>query len=459
MRKSGKRRYHPMSAALGVAILAASILVILFTGAPGMTQIDIEQHLKQFSTDIGSEAAGSGREAKFNWGNITIEGWGYNKHGMVDDVSFELAEKSLLDTTRWTLSTAKMHVYPDPSMLRRLIFVFSEPVNVIENGQLKSIMTFSSPLKYVYYDGLLHKVHVIEHAVHLPEQITLTPAKTIDAASKDVPGNVMITYDKDPVWKFKSMPDSGERESEYLFRNMKIASQDGTQATIASISGGFKEKPGDDKRPLGNYKLAVIDLALRDSDKSTKSYSLSADINYTGNLPDMKQGRLVAATGDTELTLNQVQLTTDDFKVKASGTISMVNEDPLPSGKLDIDIDNVQKLVASELIPASSRRVVASALQKITGQPFESLTNVTIPLKREKNGLLYVGTVTFEELAAATFSDMLKNAPASEAAPMPAPSPETAVPEPDNAAPDVVPVQPPAAAPDEKKDEPVKGAM
>ncbi len=55
----------------------------------------------------------------------------------------------------------------------------------------------------------------------------------------------------------------------------------------------------------------------------------------------MKQDRGARARAAMPITVNALQLSRQDFKIKADGKLSLASDDPLPSGALSIDIDNV----------------------------------------------------------------------------------------------------------------------
>lgn len=445
---------------LGLLILIAAVGIILFTGASGMSRESIEQRLRQFSDQITSEAAKSGREARFAYGNITMEGWGFNKRATVENVSLEVAEKSVLDVNRWSLSTAKMLAEPDPVTANNLVFVLPEPINVIENSQIKTVVTFSAPLKFTYFNGMVNKTQRIEQNFHFPDKIFLTSAQTAGEPA-DKTNDVVISYDENPVFTIKSEPATGARDANYAFRDVKIAMGDGSQATIASLSSILTEKPGADKKPVGNYKLMLVDLILRDSERTSHAYTITTNFDYTGDIPSLSMNKMTLTPENSLITLNQLLIASDSFKIKAEGKLMLASDDPLPSGMINVDIDNVQSLINSELVPEASRPSVMDALQKITGQPVGSLTNVTIPVKREKSGMMYIGNVTFEELVASLLANMIRSAPPgapvavppAEQKPADAPPPAPAV----NAPPPVVAPAPEAPAPVAK--EPVKGAL
>lgn len=413
---SPKKRF--VKSVLGLMVLAVSVWVVLFSGASAITTENIELRLQQLGAHLADEAAQHGKEAKLTYGTIEVEGWGYNKRATVDNISLELSEKTPLNTThRWSFSTVQMQVLPDPMLPNNLFFVFSEPVNVIENSQLKTIISFSAPPKYGYFDGRDSKEHAVIHSLRLPSQLILTPGKAVDEI-ENKGHTITITFDENPLMQLRLLPESHERTMVYGFRNVSIMSDDGSQATIAALESNVHETLGADNRPQGKSQLKVLDIVLRDHEKVSKAYSLITDIDYSGDAPGLEIGNWLSGSGASDMTINQMQLATDDFKIKMTGKVSLATNDPLPSGDVNLEIENVKQFLESELIPAMAKPSLTEALQKVTGQPVAALSHATLPVKREKNGVMYVGGVTFEELAATMLKGLFQlSAPAAKVIP------------------------------------------
>ncbi len=388
---------------IGILIMAAAIAVIMSSGASIINKEGIEQRLQLFSVHVADEAAKQGREGKFSYGAIGMEGWGYSKYAVVQNVSLEIAERSVLDTTRWTFSTTRMLVMPDPVTASTLLFVFPEPVNVIENSQLRTRVLFSDPLRYSYFDGMEKQAHTIVHAVYLPPQVTLAEAHAVDSpAGKE---EKIITYDPNPLVRLTVRPEVNEREGIYAFANLRITETNGQMITASSLVSRFSESGGEDGRPLGSYTLQVDDLAL----KGQKTYDINADVSYRGDMPFLTLKDWTPAAGETDITLNRFSVAGEDFMVKASGAFSRATNDPLPFGSIMIEIDNLRQLLASDLVPEQAREPLADILMKATGQTAVPMVHTILPVKREQNGTLYVGQMTFEEVAASLLAKLFKS--------------------------------------------------
>jgi hypothetical protein len=412
LQKYGIQKKTAVSA-FGIAILAACLYVILFAGVSHVSQESVGRRLNQFAEYVAREAANTGKEGKFTYGPVAIEGWAYDKQAVVTNVSLEVSEKALLDTNKWSFSTTRMIVRPDQTAPDHWLFIFPEAFNIIENSQLRTVVTFPSPVTYNFFETTKDGKRLQTHSLKLPEQITLSPTNNADAAmAGEKP--VVITFDPNPKVKAHRYPDTREYEIAYQFSNIKVSSDNEGSLAIGSLSSQQNETSARDSRVTGKYVLHVTDLVVTENEKVSKPYEIHADFAYQGDQPNMELNRLTPNFINMSLDISQISLATEDFRFKVSGTLSMAADDPLPYGTLDVKIDHFDKFLKSELVPEHSRGSVLAAVSKVTGNTPEHLagvTDVSFPLKRDKNGVLYVGNTTFESLAATVVSALLKLPP------------------------------------------------
>ena len=370
--------------------------------------------LDSLATSFAKHAEDNGKTGKLTYGDIVVEGWGFKKFAVIHNLSATVSEKGVMDSPKWSLSTASVVVTADPFIENQLYFTFPDPLNVIENSELKSTINFPKPPKYTYFDGKRNKVNLVEHVLALPEQLSIIPAKPVDDVNVNKAKALTITYDADPVIKNTLLVDSKEHNATVEFKNVKINSEDGTHAMMGLFSSKFDEKQTDAAKLDGKYLLQVSDLLLLVGDNAMKPYNITADLTTHSTLapaPEPKEGQPASTepvATSADITINQLSVVTSDFDIKADGTVSEALDDPLLYGNANLTIDNVPGFLASELISQQAKGAVSMALEKIAGVPVDQATNIAIPLKREKNGIFYVNNITFEELATSLFTDLMK---------------------------------------------------
>ena len=395
-------------------IVILACLAYTISGTIGAISKELIVHkLDALSLSFSKRAEDNGKQGKISYGDITLEGWGFKKTATIHNLSISVSEKGLMDTSKWSFSTASVVVTADPFVEGQFYSTFPDPLNIIENSELKATINFPKPPKYSYFDGKRNKVRMIEHVLSLPEQISVVPSKSVDDVSVNKTKAMTITYDPNPTINDTYLTESKEHNSALEFKNLKISGDEGVRAVATLVSSKFNEKQTDPTKMEGKYTLQVADLLLMVGDNMMKPYNVAVDVSTKSALamPTTKEGQpapteLVATSAD--IAINQFSIVTSDFDIKLDGTVSEALDDPLLYGQATLTIDNVPNFLSSELVSQQAKGALSMALEKIAGQPVDTAVNIAIPLKREKNGIFYVNNITFEELATSLFTDLMK---------------------------------------------------
>lgn len=426
MTLSTTKTASPRKRAIGLTILAASVVVVLTTPGSQINHAAVEKSLQRFNEYVATDSAKSGKEGHFTYGNIEIKGLFFTQYALVRDVALQIKKQSLLESVDWALTTPQMTVAPDSVIAHRLYYTFAEPITVKKNGEAVATITFPDPLKYGQMDIYHGKTTFLLQTFLLPPSITVTPIATPNVAAGPA---VVITYDKNPTMHTSSATDHPERKAEYEFKNIAFTSGTEKPLTADSFHSTLKEKPNAQGVVEGQF---TMDVKALKTDATEKACDIATDITYTGDQPLLKLAGFVSGSLETAVAIKNAGIDCADFKVTTTGTLARSPEDPLPSGNISIKLDQVNKLLESRLLTDQGKQLLAQLLVKVTGQTIESITNVDLPLKREKNGTFYIGDVTFEELAASMLTSMFNQAPAprTPAMPQPEPTQDEALPDP-----------------------------
>ncbi len=446
--KYGLQKKATVTAA-GLGVLAACIYMILFSGVYRISDEAVNQQLAGFAGYVSAEAANTGKEGKFTYGPVVMEGWGFDKRAVVKNVSLELSEKALLDTNKWSISTASMTVKRDQGSKSHWLYTFAEPFNIIENSQLRTLVAFPAPVVYSFSEQAGGGKRIQSHSLKLPGQVTFSPVNNADTASHGEKP-VVVTFDPNPILRVQGAPDTREYEALYKLSNVKVVSEGAGSIFIGSITSQQNDNTGQDNRVTGKYLLTLSGIVVADKDRTSKPYNLHADLAYHGDQPNMELRKLTPNFINMSFDIADLSLSNEDFHLTVTGKLSTAADDPLPYGALEMRIDHFDRFLTSELVPAMIRGNVVAAVSKVTGNTPETLAtaaDISFPLKREKNGVLYIGNTTFEALAASVVSSLL-----GTAAPVVLESPVETKPEAGTAtgteaAPSAIPVLPPPPAP------------
>ncbi len=388
----------------GIAILSAVLVMILLTGASVISQGAVEQRLQQFSSFVSQQAASNGKQGKFTYGAVGTEGWGYDRQVVVENVSLEISEKALLDTSKWSLSTTKMIVASD--LTGGLLFLFPEPVNVIRNSQVEAVLSFPTPLGY-HFEEITGARPGYAHTLQLPRELVFAPPGAVGDTHAQV--RTLVSYDANPLFTIRVFPQDKAFENETRFTNIKISEGEGTKIAIASVSSRQSEVVEQNGQVSGNAALSMVDIFSGEQDTSSKPSTFDLEFTYHGDAPGMNMHVLAPQLVNMTMQISKLSLSTDDYRVKAAGTLATLADDPLPSGTLDVEISDVEKMIAA--MPEMARPGMRAVLHKIVPvAPEPPSSAVSFVLRREKNGVFYVGGITFEEMMASLFSNMLSPA-------------------------------------------------
>lgn len=396
---------RPILTVAGIAILMLAIFSILLTGTSHFDRSVAEQKLHEFSEFIAQEAAAGGKEGKFTFGSIEMEGWGYDKQGIVKNVSLEVSEEALLDTNKLSVSTGTLIIRPNRMVADSWLFVFPEPFNVIQNSQLTGTVIASGPITYGIQNLKINGDPGHVHRLQLPNQISLLPA-TVAGETNEVQGRIDITYAENPTLTVRYVPQNQSYSISYLFNNLRVVRDGASLIAVGLLSSQHDEAMAQDGKVSGKYALAMENIVTGQDTMDVKPYNVSADFSYHGDQPSMDMRGLAPDFSNMEIEFGNLSISGEGYKVRATGMLTTASDDPLPFGALDVDINDINKLMDSGLVPEQVKGAVTHALQKITGGTAES--HVVFALKREKNGVFYVGNITFEHLAATVITHMLK---------------------------------------------------
>ena len=416
-------------ALLAVVAGGAALWFVRFGASSLISKEIVENELQNLSAQISEEAEEQGKTAKFTYGEVEITGWGYNKKAVVHNPAIEVAVKGAPEGKNWLVSTDSVVAEADPTNAQRAILSASAPFNISEDGKQKSVVSFAEPLKYAYTQLNVDGFKSAVQDIFVPTQITISqviaPVEGGSAPVAVAPKNqTIISFATAPTLQILSSAEKNKRIVSYDFSGLSVINDDGNKVTIGSIIGKFNKE----------NSLALGDIVLANATHSSQPYAFNLDTAIAGTITTPKAGESpVTTVADTptpvaptsvvskKITLNEISLAGADFKIHAAGDISVESSDPLPSGLLNFQIDNLQKFLGSEIVPAEMRGVVEAVLEKMTGQPASKQENIAVPFKREKNGVLYLGNSTFEALTASVLGNVLTNRPAGAEPVAPAP--------------------------------------
>ena len=409
-------------AVVAIIAIAVAIWFVLFGVSSLLTKEAVEANLQNISAQLAQEAKNGGKDAKLTYSSVDMEGWGYNKHAVVHGLNLTLADAAMPDLNNASFATDNVVVALDRTNPQRFLVEFPAPVNISQNGQPRTALTFSAPLRYAYLDTSVEGVHTVRHDLTIPNNLYLTEPATPGSDPQTeaaAPNRTTVSYKENPVFSFVLSPEQNSRVFDYAFSDIVVSGVAGDIATVGSVNGHYEAAPSAEGRVGGKYVFAVKDAVLHDGETLTKPYSLNVDVSFDGEKPSSSAEGAMPVQ-NAEVTVNELAFSSSEFNVHVDGKLASDPADPLLFGELKLTVNNVQQLLASEIVPPAARGAVEASLEKMLGQKITGMNELSVPLKREKNGAFYMGQSTFENIASAFVADVLTQRPATpQATPQP----------------------------------------
>ena len=425
---SGKK-CSVVSVAFFVTLLAALGFVWFGTGA-FFGKGEIENNLQRLSmqlTDIGSSY---GKEIRITHGAIDVQGWTLNKKAVVRDVNIEIAGKAN-ELLKFKFSMGDVLISSDPYNAQKLIIEISKTINIYQGDKIINTLALSEPLIYNYLPIAIDGAQSFQHNIIFPKKILAfgpkgdVIAESTTDNSKDLGDEKLsLSFAENPTLEFVATDREDVNLFSYDFSGLIASTQGKNIIAFGTLKSQFNEEEGDEEgRRAGKYTFMADDIVLYNEENFTKPYTINVNTNIIVDAAkgepakiatpsDIKNPINIASndTRDREVKLNNITLSNPDFKIQVTGNFANTKGDPLPSGEINIDIDDLPKFLDSELVALQGREPIENGLAKIIGKPVAGEEQASFLLKREKNGVFYIGQTTFEELVTSVLSgSFMKN--------------------------------------------------
>lgn len=410
---------------------AAAIWFVWFGTGTLISKELVEDNLQNFSADLNKFADENGKTAKLTYGEIEIAGWGYSKKAIIHNPYVDVGIKGVVSGDVWSLSTNSVQIAADYINSKRIMIYAADPILISDNGRLSQTVSFSEPLAIGYGKSTVESgANIFQQDIFFPKQITITHENTSSETEK---GQAIVSFASVPTFKIISIPDEKKKSVSYKFSGLEVSERSGNKTLIGDITGNFnQEDVVDGRKSTIKYDLSLGDIIVSDATHSSKPYAFNLDVAVdvfssdsatvvepqpaTADVSSVPAPVVSAPTISKKIAVNQFALSGADFNVNARGDVLVGGDDPLPSGLVTLQIDNMQNFLGSELVPVNMKGMVKALLERMTGNTVDNQENVSIPLKRDSKGVFYLGQVSFEELASNFLTDVLISHPAAEPA-------------------------------------------
>ncbi len=425
-------------------VLLPVVLFLIWFGAASlfMNKAVVEENLQKLASEFERIGNENDQTIKFTYGDIEFKGWGYKKQAVVHKIAVDIVSKEA-NPEKFKLSTEEVAVSLDPVNPKRLLVSFAKPIAVAQGDYNAGSLDYSEPVLVSYMKTDVGGVEGFRYDVTLPQQIGFIAPKAAETSTQatttqenPVDGGMKnfiysMNFSKTPVLQYIFVPSQKVSTVEYDFSGASITGDGKTKIAVGNWVSRFNEQEGDrEGRLAGKYSLDIADIVVSAGENNSKPYAISFNTDYTVDYlksapaeqaQKMSVDPAVAAKNEDndnmytskspdenrDITINRLSFSSPDFNLNVSGKFANDKADPLPFGEININIDDIKNFLASDIMAAQDKKLLNAVIAKVTGAPVEGQTQVTIPIKREKMGVLFVGKTTFEELAAVLFTGMM----------------------------------------------------
>lgn len=373
---------------------AISVLVLiisfLMSNQDAITRPFVESQLQTIAENIATQAKLNGDEAVFTYGEVSIEGGLF--HHQITVVNPKLDYTAHLpfgNVQRTVISTPRALVSSDQISTQNITVGFPDPIDVLRDGFLPILVTFSSTPEYAFDRNGDREVH----AIHLPPSFTMTT----QAQGAD-PVVITASYAPHPVLKRVIERGQSQSKSELRFQEVRITTtEEASRMQLDSLEGSSVEGPyGQDARRFES-KLAVQQFTIHKPEADKGPFDFTFDVTGTYLTPQNTQN-FYAEVRDMEVTVNKIQLTNKHYELNLAGAFSVKPQDAMPSGILNVGIKGFDAFRNSEFVPVKDVTLKNAVITAILDNEDTTLKDAFFTVKRDYNGTLFIGETSFENL-------------------------------------------------------------
>ncbi|MFZ4125687.1 MAG: hypothetical protein ACOYJ2_06420 [Rickettsiales bacterium] len=398
---------------LAVLVVAGVAGLGYYASRAGLDKALVEQQLDAWIERTEKQAQQEGQSIDIRYGDVAIKGGLTDGHALIRDV--EVINSTGEKKSRITIEQVRLE--PHSADLSDVGIILPTPIHVFEsNNTYESASIVSDP-------ALSFAVEQIERSdekytritSHFPQKLTLRFLVGQDASGEEEETQTLTPrYDsievtmgegsKGILTTHHSRTDLGD--STLRINDLKIVpvgNEIGT-ITIDSIKSDWKNTLNDKQLNVVEFSAALTNLS---ADKAFMPYApinAALKLSFEGAMPQKPEDLAAIQSGQMSLKLHTFTLSTKDANVSATADFVANKDDILPVGMANISIGNVQSwrelLKQKKMLRAKDEPLINTLFMRIAETPLNEAKDITVDIKRAREGAFQIGAITFEELLA-----------------------------------------------------------
>lgn len=396
-------------------IIALAVVFVLagvgyYAAKSGMSKADVEARLAEFNASLDSYGQANGYNARLTYDEMEIHGGIFNKKAELKNAEISV-EPTRDDTFYRTMKikSAKVEIAAGDTAFSSFTVSLPEPVTIIsEEGTTQA--SFSAPLKIEVEREPAENGTDASYSTKLPASMTLTRPDESTA---------QITFGADSAMSGMVNLSASNYSHVTQITALKVL-EEGETTSAASVNVTV-ESGVQDKESMKHQSFDVKELAFDGQRAALGKLNIAADMESEApETANASQTEIAPSASGKGTIINTLKMEAADqsFAINAKGKITGNAGELLPLGELTVAIDKpkalIGKLNQAGIINPLMEQIAYTVLPKIDIAWTESSDTANFTLKRHAEQPLYIGDLSFEELAAQVLTGLLQqSAPAA----------------------------------------------
>lgn len=399
------------------ALVAVGVIIAVGVAGYVVSKLGLDRALVKESVDnfAANLQASSHDTLSFSYKDIKIAGGLTDRHAILIEPKLEQSPEGLESEQKITYTTEEAVLYPTSSDLSSLKIVLAKPIKGYKGsdaaGGPSITVTQRVPFEIDAGQKDINGKPFIESKVSIPDSLLVDGPES----ERGKPWN-QFTVSLKPgahilnTHSTASDAPEGLGKTDIALDEVTLTPEhDASDAiSIAKVHTHYENKQADSGSSQVEVTADVGPITGSEKSLPYGPIEFTANLSYDGLISNAPQDFAnQQETGEKSLKLETFSLKAKDAALYATADFVSGAKDVLPVGTANVTIENMpfilKELRSQKALDAQNEAILAAVIQQVTGKPLEEATDVSVDIKRVRDGAFQIGNTTFEELAAVVF--------------------------------------------------------
>lgn len=399
------------------ALIAVAVIVTVGVLGYVASKLGLDRALVKESVDnfAANLQASSHDTLSFSYKDIKIAGGLTDRHAVIIEPKLEQSPEGLESTQKITYTTEEAMLYPTSSDLSSLKIVLAKPVKAYKGSDTENEASMTV-IQRVPFEINAEQKNIkgktfIESKVSIPDSLLVDGPES----ERGKPWNQFTVSLKPGAYIFNNhstatdAPEGLGKTDVVLDEVVLTPEHDAESAiSIAKVHTHYENMQADS----GSSEVEVTaNVGPVTGSEKTLPYGpieFTMDLRYDGLLSSAPQDFAnQQEAGEKSLKLETFSLKAKDAALYATADFVSGTKDVLPVGTANVTIENLpfilQELRAQNALDQKNEAILAAIIQQVTGKNVGESKDISVDIKRVRDGAFQIGNTTFEELMATVF--------------------------------------------------------